>query len=165
MHKQEVTIRYSNLGHSKISLYSHLHTYLPTYISLHFLSCLHYSSVSFFLHKGSLHIAAQNSALSYQFRNCSGCLCLSHQISLSVMPSPLANTNINHSCLQKKNHLFYCILHQLSSIYLGKPFRDLYTPCLHLISCHCLPFRVLCLPLSGAVLNVIYELHFSKLSI
>lgn len=132
------------------------------YLCLHSRSCLYSSSGSFFLHKGSLYTAAQNSTLSYQFRNCSGCLCLSHQISLSVMSSPLAYTDINCSSLQKKNHLLYCILHQLSSIYPGKPSRALHTPCLPLISGHSLPLRVFCLSLSGALLNVTYDLHFSK---
>lgn len=134
------------------------------YLCLHSWSSLYSSSGSFFLHKGSLYIAAQNSTLVLPVQKlCRLSLSLSSNFSLChVIPIRIHK---HCSSLQKKNHLFYCILHQLSSVYPGKPSRDLYTPCLPLISCHSLPFRVFCLSSSGALLNLTYDLHFSKSSI
>lgn len=63
---------------------------IDTYICVR-MGCLvlHLRSISLFLLKANLYIAAQDSTALYPFRIVSDCLCLSHQIYFSTMPYPL----------------------------------------------------------------------------
>lgn len=58
----------------------------------------------------------------------SDCLCLSHQISFSVMPYPLVCTDINSPYLQDQNSPIYCIFYQIVVYLCKKGFQSIIYP-------------------------------------